>query len=94
MKIDVEGHELEVLRGARKTLERNSPTLLIEIKRENVKAVSSYLREIGYDMVNKKSLIGQSNNGNCLFVKKSEHVGARPRRSVSRLTSSVRPMRR
>jgi FkbM family methyltransferase len=76
MKIDVEGHELEVLRGARKTLETNSPTLLIEIKRENVKAVSGYLREIGYEMVNKESLIGQSNNENFLFVKKSEQVGA------------------
>jgi FkbM family methyltransferase len=32
IKIDVEGHEIEVLRGAQNTIQRNRPTLLIEIE--------------------------------------------------------------
>jgi FkbM family methyltransferase len=31
IKIDVEGHELEVLRGGRGTLEREHPTLMVEV---------------------------------------------------------------
>lgn len=36
IKIDVEGHELSVLRGAGKTLERNRPLLLIEIEERHL----------------------------------------------------------
>jgi FkbM family methyltransferase len=32
MKIDVEGHELEVLKGSRRTIERNRPIILCEIE--------------------------------------------------------------
>jgi FkbM family methyltransferase len=35
IKIDVEGHELAVLRGAVRTLERDHPTLLIEAKEDH-----------------------------------------------------------
>lgn len=45
MKIDVQGHELPVLKGARQTLERSKPILLIEAVEEEV---ASYLRELGY----------------------------------------------
>jgi FkbM family methyltransferase len=36
VKIDVEGHEAAVLRGARQTIEQHRPTLLIEIDRRRV----------------------------------------------------------
>lgn len=36
VKIDVEGMELEVLQGARRTLERSRPDLLVEVLRENL----------------------------------------------------------
>ena len=36
IKIDVEGHELDVLRGARETIERCSPVLLIEIEQRHL----------------------------------------------------------
>lgn len=35
IKIDVEGHELEVVRGARETIRRWSPTLLVEIEQRH-----------------------------------------------------------
>jgi FkbM family methyltransferase len=52
IKIDVEGHEDAVLRGARGILMRDHPSLIIEIeerhKRHAVGAVSGLLGELGY----------------------------------------------
>jgi FkbM family methyltransferase len=54
IKIDVEGHELEVLRGGERLLRRDRPTLLIEIEQRHlgegrtVADVVSYLRDLGY----------------------------------------------
>lgn len=57
IKIDVEGHELEVLRGSRRTLEQHHPALLIEIhgvgraaKTTQVRALAGLLHEIGYSV--------------------------------------------
>ena len=52
IKIDVEGHEDAVLRGARRILLRDHPSLIIEIeerhKRHSVSTVNRYLGELGY----------------------------------------------
>jgi FkbM family methyltransferase len=52
LKIDVEGHEEDVLAGAAKTLERSTPTILIEIEerfnRGGVARVSQNLARLGY----------------------------------------------
>lgn len=52
IKIDVEGHEDAVLRGARRILVRDHPSLLIEIeerhKRHSVSTVNAFLEELGY----------------------------------------------
>ncbi|MGH9244424.1 MAG: FkbM family methyltransferase [Acidimicrobiales bacterium] len=53
VKIDVEGHELEVLRGAERTLERWRPTLLVEIEQrlhdEPIEGIFDWLRARGYE---------------------------------------------
>lgn len=53
IKIDVEGHELSVLKGASKTIEKNMPTFIIEAEdrhRENaVTTTTDFLKGFGYD---------------------------------------------
>ncbi|WP_417681647.1 FkbM family methyltransferase [Roseibium sp.] len=56
VKIDVQFHELQALRGARKTLERNSPVLCIECCRRTsdeyiyVARIIEYLLDLGYEV--------------------------------------------
>lgn len=57
MKIDVEGFEPAVLRGARRTIESDHPTLLLEIEDRHLtrhgntaEAFSRSLRDLGYTM--------------------------------------------
>ena len=47
IKMDVEGSEIDVLEGARQTLERYRPTLLIEAHGTNA-AIENFLVAIGY----------------------------------------------
>ena len=53
IKIDVEGHELEVIDGAKKTIEKNKPKLLVEIEEKHTqKKVSDsikYINSLGYN---------------------------------------------
>jgi FkbM family methyltransferase len=49
IKVDVEGNELEVLRGAQRLLVRHRPTLLIEVNNPSVyRGVVAFAREFGY----------------------------------------------
>lgn len=52
IKIDVEGHELSVLHGARETIRNNKPILLVEIeerhKKNAVPDSCKFLEELGY----------------------------------------------
>jgi hypothetical protein len=52
IKIDVEGHEDAVLRGARRIILRDHPSLIIEIeerhKRHSVVTINRFLKELGY----------------------------------------------
>ena len=63
IKIDVEGHELEVIEGAKNTIINNMPILLIEIEKrhtkEPVEKSINHIRKIGYE---------------CYFVKNEELI--------------------
>ena len=52
MKLDVEGHELDVLKGAKRTVERWRPNLLVEIEQRHLSfpmtIVFDHLRDLGY----------------------------------------------
>jgi FkbM family methyltransferase len=61
-KIDVEGLELNVLRGMKQTLEQHRPELFIEIhganmeaKTENIRSVASFLLELKYNIYHVES---------------------------------------
>ena len=48
LKIDVEGHELEVLEGAAKTISRTRPRILVEVRKKNEASVEAFLRNLGF----------------------------------------------
>lgn len=48
IKIDVEGHEVEVLHGAAATIERSRPMVLIELKKEHVEEVDAWFLKLDY----------------------------------------------
>ena len=60
IKIDVEGHELEVLKGAASTLARSRPICLVEVKAQNQAEVVSFMTAQNYEMKTLAELIGVS----------------------------------
>jgi FkbM family methyltransferase len=48
MKIDVEGHEVEVLRGAEKTIRALHPVILVEVRGDTREVVAQILKGHGY----------------------------------------------
>jgi len=60
IKIDVEGHECEVLEGARETISRNRPRVLVEVAQENRPAVRSFFKDLNYAEKTLFELCGES----------------------------------
>ena len=52
VKIDVEGFETNVIRGAINTIRKNKPYIMIEIQDENFDFIKSELKKLGYDYMN------------------------------------------
>ena len=55
IKIDVEGHEKQVLEGMEKTLSQNSVLLQIEIFDDNFENVNNLLLKLGFHFLSKIS---------------------------------------
>lgn len=51
MKIDVEGHELEVLKGAEQTIRRHRPHLYVEIFDFDTNPTTQFIQDLGYTQV-------------------------------------------
>jgi FkbM family methyltransferase len=49
IKIDVEHHEMQVLEGAKETIKKHMPTILIEIHDFDNNPVAKFLEDLGYD---------------------------------------------
>lgn len=58
IKIDVEGHELEVLEGARRTITTSMPIMIVEIKDDNYDRVADLVAGYGYDVNRLIDVIG------------------------------------
>ena len=70
LKIDVEGHELPVLDGARRTVSSSRPVCLIECRKNTTDAVRRWFSElgVGYAPVNTRARFGFGlSPGNVLF---------------------------
>jgi FkbM family methyltransferase len=48
LKVDVEGHEVELLHGAQQTIRQNRPVVLIEVNDKNRAPVQEYFRDMHY----------------------------------------------
>ena len=58
IKIDVEGHEVEVLKGAGETLKRNRPVIIIEVQEHNQNEVGALLEALDYQRRELQDLAG------------------------------------
>lgn len=69
IKIDVEGHELEVLKGGINTLNECRPTVLVEIKDENLEDTFSFFKQLKFQKYKLEDLINvSSSRENYIFV--------------------------
>lgn len=83
IKIDVEGHELEVIKGAKATIQSQKPDLFIEIhperldhKGESVESLLSTLSELGYNkiyLIQDQIQIEQNETENASQLVKNNH---------------------
>ena len=51
IKIDVEGYELNLLKGAQETIEKNKPVIFIEKTITKYDDIKSFLNNYNYDLV-------------------------------------------
>ncbi len=58
IKIDVEGHELEVLKGAERTLEECRPVVIVEVRERNAVEVGGFFERLGYAPARLEDLAG------------------------------------
>ena len=69
IKIDAEGHELDLLNGSRKTFKNNKPNCYIEVKKGNLLKVKNFFKSIDYkyDCISKKKFSFEFSKENYFF---------------------------
>ena len=72
IKIDVEGHEIEVLEGAKKTILKCRPILLVKIKDANIEKADDFFKAMNYLKVQLGDLIGKPGSRENYFFIPSE----------------------
>jgi FkbM family methyltransferase len=71
IKIDVEGHELEVLKGSYLTIASNRPVVLVEVKDQNISEVISFFESLEYERKDVRHVTGHpGSEENFLFYPK------------------------
>jgi FkbM family methyltransferase len=69
IKIDVEGHEFDVLRGGHATIQKSRPILLIESREDCLDAVDNWFKALDFERLSLQKLFRQREpNPNHLFV--------------------------
>jgi len=83
MKIDVDGHEMKVLQGARGTIERYKPAVVIELYEEALRDAGSSVDEV-LDFFDGRGFVVFSEKGQPLDLRKlSQQAAARPKVSTN-----------
>lgn len=72
IKIDVEGFELKVIKGALQTIKKNKPVIFIEIRSQFFDDICKHLMPIGYKYLKFDEGNGDNNVNNYLFFMTSE----------------------
>ena len=71
IKIDVEGHEIEVLKGATKTIRESRPVVLIEVKQEHLESVTASFQALNFQHWSVEDFFHlQEENSNHIYVPK------------------------
>jgi len=73
IKIDVEGHEVELLKGAHNFFQRNKPVCLIECRERNKAAVDEYFAGLGFMLVDTKQQYGFTLSSNNFLYRPEKH---------------------
>jgi len=67
IKVDVEGHEVDFLRGAVKSLQKHGPRVLIEVRESTLEDVQRLFEEIGYKQLDLAAILG-AEPGNEMYL--------------------------
>ena len=68
IKIDVEGHEAEVIKGAATTIEKSRPVLLIEVRSSNLPALGAWFQSRDYRQLSVARIFQSEEYENYVFV--------------------------
>ncbi len=68
IKIDVEGHEIEVVKGGATTIEQSRPVLLIEVKDQNLPALNAWFEDRDFNQISLACVFHLKRSANYVFV--------------------------